>query len=92
MKKIILILIITLGLASCEKEERVIDNSKISLDLYLADSITNDVSIYDYPAMEVVKSDLLKSTPALLYVNLSTIINFTSFFHHFENIPFICQT
>ena len=43
MKKIILILIITLGLASCEKEERVIDNSKISLDLYLADSITNDV-------------------------------------------------
>jgi len=76
MKKIILILIITLGLASCEKEERVIDNSKISLDLYLADSITNDVSIYDYPAMEVVKSDLLKSNGVEINSPITTIREF----------------
>lgn len=73
MKKIIVLIILSLVIISCTKEERVIDNSKISLDLYLADSVSNDVSIYDYPAMTLIKSELLKSNGITINSPVTTI-------------------
>lgn len=48
-------------LISCSNEDRVVDNSIISFDLYLADSISNDFSLYDYPSMELKKEGVLSS-------------------------------
>lgn len=76
MKKIIALIIFSLAIISCTKEERVIDNSKVSLDLYLADSVSNDVSIYDYPAMTLVKSELLKSNGITINSPITTIREF----------------
>lgn len=70
MKKIILNMAILLLLFGCAKEERVIDNSHSSLDLYLSDSVANDVSIYDYPSMAVKKANLLSNAG----INLSSPI------------------
>ena len=61
IKSYFLILLFALLALSCNKEERLIDNSVKANDLYLANSETNDVSIYKYPAMEIIAADLLES-------------------------------
>lgn len=76
MKKIVLILILLLGLISCGKEERLIDNSVVSLSLYLADSIANDFSIYHYPSLELSKANLLAEAGITLNSPISNIREF----------------
>lgn len=76
MKNVIILLIVSLALMSCEKDERVIDNSKTSLDLYLADSITNDVSIYDYPDLKLLKADIIKNSGIEISSPVATIREF----------------
>ncbi|PKL79397.1 MAG: hypothetical protein CVV25_08105 [Ignavibacteriae bacterium HGW-Ignavibacteriae-4] len=76
MKKIILLVSLTLFFISCGKEERVIDNSVVSLDLYLADSVTNDVTIYNYPSMEISKANLLANAGITISSPISNIREF----------------
>lgn len=76
MKKIILLILLALLVISCGKEERVIDNSVVSLALYLADSVTNDVSIYHYPTMEISKANLLASAGITINSPISNIREF----------------
>ncbi|MEZ4725060.1 MAG: hypothetical protein R2863_10440 [Candidatus Kapaibacterium sp.] len=76
MKKIVLILILLLGLISCGKEERLIDNSVVSLSLYLSDSIANDFSIYHYPSLELSKANLLAEAGITLNSPISNIREF----------------
>lgn len=61
IKSAFLLLTLAVLSLSCNKEERLIDNSVNANDLYLANSESNDVSIYEYPAMKLLKADLLES-------------------------------
>ncbi len=61
IKSIFFIILLALFALSCNKEERLIDNSVNANDLYFANSETNDVSIYEYPAMKLLRADLLES-------------------------------
>jgi hypothetical protein len=76
MKKIILLISLTLFIISCGKEERLIDNSVTSLVVYLADSVTNDVSIYNYPTMEISKANLLANVGITISSPVSNIREF----------------
>ncbi len=76
MKKLILLISLAFLISSCGKEERVIDNSIISLDLYLSDSVSNDVSIYHYPSMEVSKANLLANAGITINSPISNIREF----------------
>jgi|APTNR8051073442_1049403.scaffolds.fasta_scaffold19860_2 hypothetical protein len=76
MKRILVLVSIALFVMSCSKEERVIDNSIVSLDLYLADSINNDVSIYHYPSLEISKANLLANAGITINSPISNIREF----------------
>ncbi len=76
MKKIILLISLSLLIISCGKEERVIDNSVVSLALYLADSVTNDVSLYKYPSIELSKPNILASAGITINSPVSNIREF----------------
>ncbi|MFA7325849.1 MAG: hypothetical protein WC121_04235 [Candidatus Kapaibacterium sp.] len=76
MKKILLLITLTLFIISCGKEERVIDNSVVSLGLYLADSVTNDISVYHYPTMEISKANLLANAGISISSPISNIREF----------------
>lgn len=76
MKKIILLISLTLFIISCGKEERLIDNSVVSLNLYLADSVTNDISLYHYPSMEISKANLLANVGISISSPVSNIREF----------------
>lgn len=76
MKKILLLITLTIFIISCGKEERVIDNSVVSLGLYLADSVTNDISVYHYPSMEISKANLLTNAGITISSPISNIREF----------------
>ncbi|TNE33976.1 hypothetical protein EP342_03355 [bacterium] len=76
MKKIIFSIAILILFAGCSKEERLIDNSHSSLDLYLSDSVANEVSIYDFPSMEVKKANILSNAGITLTSPIQTIREF----------------
>jgi len=76
MKKIILLISISLLIVSCGKEERLIDNSVVSFSLYLADSVTNDISLYKYPSLELTKANLLANAGITINSPVSNIREF----------------
>lgn len=76
MKTKCLILLIAILSFSCNKEERLIDNSVNANDIYLANSETNDVSIYEFPAMTLLVPDLFESNDIEINSNISNIREF----------------
>lgn len=76
MKKIIVCLALMLTLFGCKKEEKVIDNSRSLMDLYLSDSLANDVNIYEYPSLKIKKTGILASVNITLS---SPVVNIREF-------------
>lgn len=76
MKTKILISLLALIFISCNKEERLIDNSVNANDIYIANSETNEVSIYEFPAMTLLVDKLLESNGVDISSNISNIREF----------------
>jgi hypothetical protein len=73
MSRIIVGLAILLTLFGCKQEDRVIDNSRSNVNLYLSDSTKKDVSIYEYPSLKIKKADILASAGIILNSPITTI-------------------